>query len=74
MPNISYTAVFEQAADGTWSGYVPDLPVILATGATKAEAVTDMRTAMSLWIEDRKQRGLPIPSPATEFVHIEVAA
>lgn len=34
----SDTAVFEQAEDGSWGGYFPDLRVILVNGSTFEEA------------------------------------
>jgi predicted RNase H-like HicB family nuclease len=69
-----YTAIFEQAEDGTWSGYAPDLPTILAMGDTLEEAKENMRTGIQLWIEDMNEQGLPIPKPSTEVVNFEVPA
>jgi predicted RNase H-like HicB family nuclease len=69
-----YTAIFEQAEDGTWGGYFPDLAVILVNGTTLEEAQENARTGLELWIEDMKEQGLPIPSPTTRVLNIEVAA
>jgi predicted RNase H-like HicB family nuclease len=60
----SYTAIFEQASDGGWSGYVPDLPTILVGGYTLDEAKESMRKGIELWMEDMKEQGLPIPAPS----------
>jgi predicted RNase H-like HicB family nuclease len=70
----NYTAVFEQAADGTWGGYFPDLPVILVNGSTLEEAQENARTGLEFWIEDMKDQGLPLPVPTTRVLAIEVAA
>lgn len=70
----TYTAVFEQTESGTWSGHVPDLPAILAVGKTKQELETNMREAISIWIEEMLEEGFPIPAPAFCTVPIEVAA
>ena len=70
----NYTAVFEQAEDGTWGGYFPDLPVILVNGETFEEAQENARTGLEFWIEDMKEQGLPLPSPTTRVLAIEVAA
>ena len=67
-----YTAIFQQAADGTWSGYVPDLPAILAMGDTLVLATKDMRSVIDVWMEDMKKVGLPIPPPSTQVASIEV--
>ena len=69
-----YTAIFEQAEDGTWGGYFPDLATILVNGNTLMEAQENARTGLALWIEDMKEQGLPIPSPTTQVAAFEVAA
>ncbi len=70
----NYTAIFEQAEDGTWGGYFPDLAVILVNGSTLEEAQENARTGLEFWIEDMKEQGLPIPAPTTRVLNIEVAA
>jgi predicted RNase H-like HicB family nuclease len=70
----NYTAIFEQAEDGTWGGYFPDLAAILVNGSTLEEAQENARTGLELWIEDMKEQGLPIPAPATRVAAFEVAA
>jgi predicted RNase H-like HicB family nuclease len=51
---LGHTAVFEQAEDGSWGGYAPDLPTILVNGDTLEEAKENMRTGIELWIEEAK--------------------
>ena len=70
----NYTAIFEQAEDGTWGGYFPDLAVILVNGNTLEEAQENARTGLEMWIEDMKEQGLPIPPPTVQVLAIEVAA
>lgn len=70
----NYTAIFEQAGDGTWGGYFPDLPIILVNGRTLEEARENARTGLELWIEDMKEQGLAIPAAATHIEAFEVAA
>ena len=70
----NYTAVFEQAEDGSWGGYFPDLPVILVNGSTLEEVQENARTGLEFWIEDMKDQGLPLPVPTTRVLAIEVAA
>jgi predicted RNase H-like HicB family nuclease len=70
----NYTAVFEQAADGSWGGYVPDLPVVVASGETLEEAQQNMREGIEIWIEEAKRSGEPIPAAKSQASVIEVAA
>jgi predicted RNase H-like HicB family nuclease len=70
----SYTAVFEQAEDGMWGGYFPDLPVILVNGTSLEEAHANARSGLELWLEDMKEQGLPIPESVTRAQVFEVAA
>ncbi len=70
----NYTAIFEQAEDGTWGGYFPDLATILVNGSTLEEVQENARTGLELWMEDRKEQGLPIPAPVTFVAAFEVAA
>jgi predicted RNase H-like HicB family nuclease len=74
MTMAKYAAVFEQAEDGTWGGYFPDLPVILVNGQTLEEVQENARTGLNFWLEDMKEQGLPIPVPNTRVVAFEVAA
>lgn len=47
-----YTAVYEQAESGGWSGHTPDLPVILAVGRTLEETEAQMRSAVEVWLDE----------------------
>jgi predicted RNase H-like HicB family nuclease len=59
----------EREEDGRWIGEVPDLPGVLAYGATVAEArVTTAALALRV-IADRIERGEPVPfDPSDLFV------
>ena len=51
----------EQEDDGRWIGEVPELPGVLAYGATEAEARVKA-TALALHvIADRVEHGEPVP-------------
>jgi predicted RNase H-like HicB family nuclease len=46
----TYTAIFEKAADGSWSAHIPDLPTIRVAGSdTFEEAQESMKTALELY-------------------------
>lgn len=74
MTNVSYAAVFEKADDGTWGGYVPDLPVILVNGLTLEEAENNMREAIQVYLDEMRASGFPVPPPSVRAINIDVAA
>jgi predicted RNase H-like HicB family nuclease len=66
---MQYLAVLEQGATG-WGAYVPDLPTILATGATREEVERRVREAVELYLEELADRGELPPVPTTQGVMI----
>ena len=72
--NLTYTAIFEQAADGGWGAHVPDLPTIIVGADTREEAEKLVREAIELHLEDLKEQGLAVPPPQIYAASIEVAA
>ncbi len=71
---MQYAAIFEQAEDGSWGGYFPDLAMVLVNGQTLEEAQENARTGLKLWIEDMKEQGLATPAPSTKVIAFELAA
>ncbi len=69
-----YTAILEQGDDGSWSAYTLAPSLVIGTGATKDEAVADLKTAMNFWLEFMKDTNQPVPSVSSEIVSFEVAA
>jgi len=74
MSSVTYTVLFEQAPDGGWGAHVPDLPGIASGAETREEIEAMVREAITLYIQDLKERGLPVPTPQTQAASIEVAA
>jgi predicted RNase H-like HicB family nuclease len=67
-----FTAVIEQ--DGPWYiAYSPEVPGANGQGQTKQEAVTSLRDAIALILEDRREDGLRgVPADADcEVVVVE---
>ncbi len=54
---MQYTVIYEKG-ESFWGAYVPDLPGVLAVGAT--------REAVSFHIEGRKKEGFAVPLPSSE--------
>jgi len=69
----SYLAVAEDAMDGSWSAYVPDLPGCTAGGATAEEALENVKISIELWLEETKAQGDPIPEPRAAVRQIAIA-
>jgi predicted RNase H-like HicB family nuclease len=68
-----FAAMVEQAGDGTWSACIVGEHTVLGTGATREEAIEDLRRGIAGLIEYLRETGQPVPA-MTEVVSIEVAA
>ena len=49
--------------DRGYLAWVPDLPGCMSDGATRAEAIANVRQAISEWIEEAERLGRRIPQP-----------
>jgi len=66
-----YTAVFER--DGEWYiAYCPEIPGANGQGKSKDEARTNLRQAIALILEDRRQDGLRGIPPEAELETITI--
>lgn len=61
---MQYAVVIEKSPRN-YSAYVPDLPVCIATGATREDVVREMRQAIEFHIEGMRAQGDPVPAPQT---------
>jgi predicted RNase H-like HicB family nuclease len=72
--SMRYTVVLEQEEDGGYVASVPALPGCVSQGDTRAEALSNIREAIELYVEDCRDAGDPVPTEAgKEFVEIEAA-
>ena len=69
---MRYAVVIEKA-EGNYSAYVPDLPGCIATGATVAEAETEIRDAIIFHLDGLREDGLAVPPGASQVEYVEVA-
>ncbi len=60
-----YLIVIEQADDGSFSAYVPDLPGCTTCGDSVEEVKTLMQEALEFHLEGMRDAGQPIPLPTT---------
>jgi predicted RNase H-like HicB family nuclease len=58
-----YVVIYEQAEDGGWGAYMPDLPGVVALGLTRGEVSERIREALSAYAEEVRSRGEPMPAP-----------
>ncbi len=58
-----YVVIYEQAEDGKWGAYIPDLPGVVALGVTRTEASERIQEALAAYAEDLRRRGRPLPVP-----------
>jgi predicted RNase H-like HicB family nuclease len=61
---VRYTVVLEQEEDGGYVASVPALPGCVSQGSHRAEALSNIREAIELYIEDCFEAGDPVPTEA----------
>lgn len=71
-PVSGYAIVIEQAQDGGFGAWSPDVPGCVALGDTPEEAVSEMREAIRGHLEVLRELGQPLPTPGT--VRVELLA
>ncbi len=60
---MEYRVLIEQDEDGVFVAAAPSLPGCISQGATRQEALTGIREAMTLYLESLAAYGDPIPPP-----------
>jgi predicted RNase H-like HicB family nuclease len=71
---MRYTVVLEREKDGGYVASVPALPGCVSQGETRTEALSNIREAIELYVEDCRAAGDPVPTEAgKEFVEVEAA-
>jgi predicted RNase H-like HicB family nuclease len=70
----SWRAVIYRDEDGAWCAEVPALPGCVSAGDTRDEAIANIREAVDLWLETRRELGWAIPAAdsGAEVVEIQV--
>ena len=70
---MKYRVIIQQDEDGMLVAEVPALPGCMSQGATRAEALANIREAIEAYLESLKDHDEPIPPSIDEEV-VEVAA
>jgi len=59
-----YVVIYERAEDGGWGAYLPDLPGVVAIGASQAEVEELIAEAVAAYLEESDPGALP-PTPVS---------
>lgn len=70
---MRYTIVIEKSPRN-YAGYVPDLPGCVATGASEAEVIDEIREAIQFHIESLREHHEPAPEPRCTTAVVDVLA
>ena len=65
---MKYRVLLEVDEDGVFVAEVPSLPGCVSQGASRDEALDNIREAISLYVESLEERGEPVPPPINEEV------
>jgi predicted RNase H-like HicB family nuclease len=69
---MRYLVVIEEGPE-SFGAYVPDLPGCVAAAESREEAMSLIREAIELHIDDLRASGQPIPRPSSVSEVVEVA-
>jgi predicted RNase H-like HicB family nuclease len=67
---MKFLTTLDRDEDGAWVAECPSIPGCVSQGKTREEAVENIREAISLCLEVRAERGLPL---TLEMQQVEVA-
>ena len=74
--HVRYTVILQEEVDPDFAGYynasVPALPGCFSYGASREEAVANIKEAVQLYLEDLEANGEAVPVEHIEQIGIEV--
>jgi len=71
---MRYLIIIEQADDGGYGAWAPDLPGVVALGDTPEACEREMMEAVAFHLEGLRIGGEPIPSPSAFASIVDVPA
>ena len=74
MRSYVFDASLQQEEDGRWSAWIAALPGCATWGYSKEEALSALRDAAELYIEDMIEEGEDIPTEGVQVVESPVVA
>jgi len=72
--NNRYLIVIEQATDGSYSAYLPDVPGCVSSGDTVEAVKAMIQESLEFHFEGMREAGLPIPPPTRISDYLGVAS
>ena len=66
-----YLVVIEEASDGSFSAYLPDVPGCVSCGDTLDEVRSMIKEALEFHFDGMRQAGLPIPPPTSQSDYLQ---
>jgi predicted RNase H-like HicB family nuclease len=57
---MKFLAALDRDEDGVWIAECPSIPGCVSQGATREEALANIREAIAACLEVRSERGLPL--------------
>lgn len=73
VDELRYMVVIEQADDGSFSVYVPDLPGCVSSGDTREEALQMIREAIRGHLDVLRDHGDEVPLPRSTATTVDAA-
>ena len=70
--NEKYLVIIEQAGDGSYSAYLPDLPGCVSCGDTLDEVKAAIQEAVEFHLDGMRSAGLPVPIPTSISDYVAV--
>ncbi len=68
-----YLVIFEQADDGGWGAYLPDVPGVVALGETRDEVAAGIQEALDAFADEMRSIGKALPAPIATASTVEAA-
>jgi antitoxin HicB len=67
---MKYRVVIEPDEDGVFVAECPSLPGCTSQGKTRAEALANIRDAMTGYLASLKKHGEPVPPPISDALEV----
>jgi predicted RNase H-like HicB family nuclease len=64
---MKFTVVIDRDEDGIWIAECPAIPGCISQGVTKEEAIANIKDAVTLCLEVRAERGMPLTIEIDDF-------
>jgi len=65
---MKYRVLINPDEDGVYVAEVPSLPGCVSQGATREDAIENIREAIALYLESLEEHGDPVPPPISEEI------